>query len=98
VTSSAASSDAVAPAISAVVPVERIDSRILLVRGQKVLLDRDLAELFGVETRALLKDLDEIRAEIHTRHQRMRAMAATADLCETATRVSFTPCTSSVPG
>ncbi len=35
------------------VPVERIDSRILLVRGQKVLLDRDLAELFGVETRAL---------------------------------------------
>ena len=52
-TSSAASSDAVAPAISAVVPVERIDSRILLVRGQKVLLDRDLAELFGVETRAL---------------------------------------------
>ncbi len=33
------------------IPLERIDSRILLVRGQKVLLDRDLAELYGVETR-----------------------------------------------
>lgn len=37
---------------SAVIPLERIDSRIFLVRGQKVLLDRDLAELYGVETRA----------------------------------------------
>ena len=36
-----------------VLPAERIDSRILLVRGAKVLLDRDLAELYGVETRAL---------------------------------------------
>ena len=36
-----------------VLPAERIDSRILLVRGVKVLLDRDLAELYGVETRAL---------------------------------------------
>jgi hypothetical protein len=36
-----------------VLPAERIDSPILLVRGVKVLLDRDLAELYGVETRAL---------------------------------------------
>ena len=35
------------------IPAERIERRILLVRGQKVLLDRDLAELYGVETRAL---------------------------------------------
>jgi hypothetical protein len=41
---------------------------------------------YGVETRALLENLDEIRTEIHTRHQRMRAMAATAELCETAVR------------
>lgn len=39
--------------MAAPIPIERIDSRILLVRGQKVLLDRDLAELYGVETRAL---------------------------------------------
>ena len=33
--------------------VERIVSRILLVRGQKVILDADLAELYGVTTKAL---------------------------------------------
>ena len=38
---------------SSLVPVQRIERRILLVRGQKVLLDRDLAELYGVETRIL---------------------------------------------
>ena len=36
-----------------IVPAVHVDSRILLVRGQKVLLDRDLAELYGVETRIL---------------------------------------------
>jgi hypothetical protein len=35
------------------IPVERIEKAILLVRGQKVLLDRDLAVLYGVETRVL---------------------------------------------
>ena len=34
-------------------PIERIENRILFVRGQKVLLDTDLAGLYGVETRAL---------------------------------------------
>jgi hypothetical protein len=36
-----------------IIPVERIAQRILLLRGQKVLLDRDLARLYGVETRAI---------------------------------------------
>ena len=31
-------------------PVEQIVSRILLVRGQKVMLDADLAELYGIST------------------------------------------------
>ena len=35
------------------VPIEKIRSIILLLRGQKVILDRDLAELYGVETGAL---------------------------------------------
>ncbi|MFU8781037.1 MAG: ORF6N domain-containing protein [Kiritimatiellia bacterium] len=35
------------------IPAERIENRILLLRGQKVLLDRDLASLYEVETRAL---------------------------------------------
>ncbi len=35
------------------VPVELIERRIYLIRGQKVTLDFDLAELYQVETRAL---------------------------------------------
>lgn len=35
-----------------VVPVERIAGCIYLIRGQKVMLDADLAVLYGVETRA----------------------------------------------
>jgi hypothetical protein len=33
------------------VPVERIENRILLIRGHKVLLDADLAALYGVTTK-----------------------------------------------
>ncbi len=35
------------------IPIERIERSILLIRGQKVMLDRDLAQLYGVETRTL---------------------------------------------
>jgi hypothetical protein len=35
---------------SSLVPAERIERAILLIRGQKVLLDRDLAQLYGVST------------------------------------------------
>ena len=38
---------------SSIVPMERIERAILLIRGQKVMLDRDLAELYGVEPRVL---------------------------------------------
>lgn len=37
----------------AVIPSERIISRIFFIRGKKVMIDRDLAELYEVETRAL---------------------------------------------
>ena len=35
------------------VPVERVERAILLVRGQKVILDADLAKLYGVATKRL---------------------------------------------
>jgi hypothetical protein len=35
------------------IPVERIERSILLIRGHKVMLDADLARLYGVETKAL---------------------------------------------
>ena len=36
-----------------VVAVEQVESRILVIRGKKVMLDRDLAELYGVTTKRL---------------------------------------------
>ena len=35
------------------IPIEIIEKKIYLIRGHKVMLDRDLAELYGVETRVL---------------------------------------------
>ncbi|KKT62554.1 MAG: hypothetical protein UW57_C0015G0001, partial [Candidatus Giovannonibacteria bacterium GW2011_GWA1_44_29] len=35
------------------IPSERIISRIFLIRGKKVMIDRDLAELYEVGTKAL---------------------------------------------
>jgi phage regulator Rha-like protein len=36
-----------------IIPDERIEKTILLIRGQKVIIDADLAELYGVETKRL---------------------------------------------
>ncbi len=33
-----------------IIPIERIASRIYLIRGEKVMLDKDLADLYGVTT------------------------------------------------
>jgi phage regulator Rha-like protein len=39
------------------IPVEVIEKKILLIRGQKVILDRDLAELYGVEVKQLKRQV-----------------------------------------
>jgi hypothetical protein len=39
--------------MKSLVPIEVIEKKILLINGQKVMLDRDLAALYGVETRVL---------------------------------------------
>ena len=35
------------------IPCDRIENKIFFIRGRKVMMDRDLAELYGVETRIL---------------------------------------------
>jgi len=40
---------------TSLIPAERIERAILLVRGQKAMLDSDLAALYGVETRRLIE-------------------------------------------
>lgn len=41
--------------MKAIIPVEIIEKKILLIRGEKVMLDADLAELYGVETKMLVR-------------------------------------------
>ncbi len=38
-----------------IIPIENVEKRILMVRGHKVLIDKDLAELYGVETKVLIQ-------------------------------------------
>ena len=38
-----------------IIPVERIEKNIFIIRGQKVMLSNNLAELYGVETRVLIQ-------------------------------------------
>jgi hypothetical protein len=40
---------------TSLVPVERIERQILVVRGQRVMLDADLASVYGVATKALVR-------------------------------------------
>lgn len=39
------------------IPQEIIEKRIFLIRGQKVMIDRDLADLYGVETKYLNRQI-----------------------------------------
>ena len=39
------------------IPIDRIQNKILLVRGEKVMLDQDLAELYGVQTGQLTRQV-----------------------------------------
>ncbi len=42
---------------NSLVPQETIEGKILLIRGKKVMLDRDLAALYGVETKQLTRQV-----------------------------------------
>ena len=48
------------------IPVERLERSIFLVRGHKVMLDRDLGELYGVETRELNQSVRRNRERFPT--------------------------------
>ena len=59
-----------------IISIGRIAHRILNLRGQKVLLDRDLAMLYGVETRALnqavKRNIDRIPEDLSSRERKLR--------------------------
>ena len=44
------------------IPLERIQNQILVIRGQNVMLDRDLADLYGVPTKRLNEQVKRNKA------------------------------------
>ena len=38
-----------------VIPIEKVEQIILMILGQKVMVDKDLAKLYGVETKVLIQ-------------------------------------------
>jgi phage regulator Rha-like protein len=38
-----------------IIPIDNVEKRILMVQGHKVMIDKDLAELYGVETKVLIQ-------------------------------------------
>ncbi len=50
------------PAKSQIIPIAAIEQRIFLLRGQKVMLDFHLAELYGAETKTLKRAVRRNRA------------------------------------
>jgi hypothetical protein len=73
-------------AMSALVLVERIERMILLVRGEKAILDRDLAVLYGVEVgalnRAVKRNLDRFPEDFMFR---LSSAEAESLRCQTGT-------------
>jgi hypothetical protein len=47
---------------TAIIPIERVQKRILVIRGQKVILDSDLASLYGVSTARLNEQVKRNKA------------------------------------
>ena len=75
-------------------PVERIEQLIQLIRGQKVMLDTDLAELYGVPTKALnqavKRNKDRFPADFMFQLTR-REKAEVVTNCDHLQRLKFSP-------
>jgi hypothetical protein len=82
------------PKTLAMVPVERIESRILLLRGHKVMLDRDLAVVYGTTTKALnqavKRNADRFPADFMFQLTRQEKHEVVTD-CDHLRRLKFSP-------
>ncbi len=76
------------------VPIEAISSRILILRGERIILDADLAELYGVETKRLNEQVRRNKERFPedftfqlTPEEKNRVVAN----CDHLTRLKFSP-------
>lgn len=70
--------------------MERIERAIILARGEKVMLDSDLAEIYGVETKALNRAVKRNRSRFPAEFMFQLTQAEAANLrCQTGTSSSY---------
>jgi ORF6N domain-containing protein len=80
--------------MKALIPTERIESAILLIRGQKVILDMDLARLYGVTTKRLNEQVKRNRKRFPADFMfRLTAEEKTEVVanCDHLTKLRFSP-------
>ena len=79
---------------TAIAPVGQIDRSILLIRGEKVILDADLAELYGVETKvlnqAVKRNIDRFPGDFMFRLNRGEK-AEVVTICDHLERLRYSP-------
>jgi hypothetical protein len=80
--------------MKALIPVEVIEQRILLIRGQRVMLDADLAGLYGTTTRRLNEQVKRNRGRFPedfmfqlTKKEKAEVVA----ICDHLTKLKFSP-------
>jgi hypothetical protein len=77
-----------------IVPVERIQNSILLMRGQKVMLDSDLARIYGVTTTRLNEQVKRNRERFPHDFMFQLTPAEKAEVianCDNLERLKFSP-------
>jgi len=80
--------------MEALIPVEVIEQRILLIRGQKVILDADLADLYGTTTKRLNEQVKRNRGrfpEDFTFQLTEKEKAEVVAICDHLTKLKFSP-------
>lgn len=77
-----------------VIPLDRVQQRILIIRGQKAMLDMDLAELYGVSTKRLNEQVKRNRERFPrdfmfrlTAKEKAKVVAN----CDHLTKLKFSP-------
>ena len=78
----------------AIIPIGQIEQRILLIRGQRVMLDADLADLYGTTTKRLNEQVKRNRGRFPedfmfqlTEKEKTEVVA----ICDHLTRLKFSP-------
>jgi len=77
-----------------IIPLERIEQSILLIRGHKVMLDSDLAKLYGVTTKRLNEQVKRNRSRFPEDFMFRLTAKEKAEVvanCDHLTQLKFTP-------